>query len=376
MFKSPKIIISSLLVVVIILTFGCVFLACQSRTNVSGPDIINQAWDYLFSNYIDQTKLNADNMTEAAIEGILNTINDPHMAYMTKAEYDDFMSGLQGQYVGIGVVVSAKDDKIVIVQTLFNSPAEKAGLKANDTILKVDGESVAGLSLEEATAKMLGRENTSVELVILHQGETEPVTMVITRAKLDVPTVFLKMYGDIAYIYLAHFTEHSEDELGLVIKQVKEVNAKGIVLDVRGNTGGYLDVAIQIASNFITEGVVVKVKNSDGTMDIYTAATGLETTDLPMILLVDNYSASASEVLAGALQDRGRAIIAGVTTYGKGSVNNLYQLSDGSGIYITTGRWLTPNDRLIEGQGIVPDFPLDMTEEEELQWAIDYLSNN
>src|SRR4030042_1863451 len=197
MFKSPKFIISALLVIVIILTFGCVFFACQSNPTISGPEVINQAWDYLYSDYIDQTKLNSENMTEAAIEGMLDTINDPHTAYLTKAEMDEFMNSLQGQYVGIGVVITNQDGMIVTTKVMSSSPAEKAGLKAGDTILEIDGDSISGLSLDVAAAKMVGPENTSVELVILHLGETQPVTMEITRMKLDLPSVYYEMKGDI-----------------------------------------------------------------------------------------------------------------------------------------------------------------------------------
>jgi carboxyl-terminal processing protease len=377
MFKSPKVIISLLLVVIIILIFGCVSLASQSciPANVSGGDVISQAWDLLFSNYVDQTKLNSENMTRAAIQGILDTINDPYTAYLTKAEYDKFLESLQGEYVGIGTIITVHDEKAVIIAVFPDSPAEKAGIKAGDTILEVNGESTQGLSLDEVADKMAGPENTSMELVILHQDETDPVTMEITRANVNMPSVYFIMKGDIAYIGIIQFTERTETELAPVITQLKEANAKGIVLDLRGNRGGYLDTVIQVASHFIPEGIIVKVKNSDGTITIHEAIAGEETTDLPMVVLVDNYSASGSEVLAGALQDHGRAVIAGNTTFGKGSVNQLFLLYDGSGIYITIARWLTPNNRLIEGQGITPDIMLEITGVEELQWAIDYLTS-
>lgn len=378
MFKSPKVIISSLLVVIIVLTVGCVFFACRSFTpaDVSGGQVINQAWDLLFSHYVDQSKLDSANMTQAAIEAILNVINDPHMAYMTKAEYEEFLQGLQGQYAGIGATISTEGENIIVVSVLADSPAEKAGIKVGDVILKVDGEPVTGLSIILVGDKMRGPADTTITLEILHQNETEPVTLVITRANLPMPSVYYVMIDKIAYIGIAHFTERTESEIAPIITQLKTDNAEGIVLDLRGNTGGYLDIVIQVASHFIPEGVIAKVRNSDGSIELYEAAAGAETTDLPMVVLVNNYSASGSEVLAGALQDYGRALIAGTTTYGKGSVNQLYQLDDGSGIYITIARWLTPHDRLIEGQGITPDVTLEITGAEELQWAIDYLTSH
>lgn len=378
MFKSPKVIISTLLVIVIILTFGCVFFACRSVTpaTISGGEVINQAWDLLFSHYIDQSKLNSANMTEAAIEALLNTIKDPHMAYLTKAEYDAFFESLQGQYAGIGAVVTSENNTIKIVNVFPESPAEKAGVKAGDTVLEINGESVAGMTLDVAVSKVRGPENTVVTLLILHENETEPVLVDITRANVALPSVYYQLKDGIACIGIVQFTERTEDELAPIITQMKNDNAKGIVLDLRGNTGGYLDIVIQVASHFIPEGVIAKVRNSDGSIELYEAVGGEETTDLPMVVLVDNYSASGSEVLTGALQDYGRALIAGTTTYGKGSVNQLYQLYDGSGIYITIARWLTPQDRLIEGQGITPDETLEITGAEELQWAINYLNNH
>jgi carboxyl-terminal processing protease len=190
------------------------------------------------------------------------------------------------------------------------------------------------------------------------------------------PSVYYEMRGNIAIIVILQFTERTENELVPVIKQLKAANAKGIVLDLRGNPGGWLDMVIQVASNFITKGIIVKVKSREGIIETHEAAAGLESTDLPMVVLVDNNSASGAEVLTGALQDHQRAVIAGNTTYGKGSVTLPVQLSNGDGLYITIARWLTPNDRLIEGQGLEPDYKLDLTGEAELQWAIDFLSSN
>jgi carboxyl-terminal processing protease len=375
MFKSSKITISALLVIIIVLAFAGGFFAGRSQgpVTVTGPDIINQAWNYLSSNYVDQTKLNTENMTRAAIEGIINTLNDPYTTYLSKSDLNQFMESLEGQYAGIGAMVGMQDEKVVIVLIFPGSPAEKAGLKAGDAILEINGETVAGLSLDIAVAKIRGTENTSVNLLILPKDATVPVTLVLTRAIVDVPSVYLEMRGDIACISLLQFTERTEDELTPIIKQLKEANAKGIVLDLRGNPGGWLDMVIKVASNFISEGIVVKVRSNEGIIETHEVISGLETTDLPMVALVDNFSASGAEVLAGALQDHNRALIAGNTTFGKGSVTMPVQLKDGAGLYITIARWLTPNDRLIEGQGIEPDMKLELTGEAELQWAIDSL---
>jgi carboxyl-terminal processing protease len=198
----------------------------------------------------------------------------------------------------------------------------------------------------------------------------------IVRARVEVPSVVAEMRGDIVHIIISQFTTRTETEFEPVIEDLKSENARGIVLDLRGNPGGPLEIVVQVASHFITDGVIASVRSNQGEIERYDAVGGEVTTDLPVVVLVDEFSASGSEVLSGALQDYGRAVIAGNVTYGKGSVNILRQLSDGSGIYITIARWLTPKCRLIEGHGIDPDIKLELTGEEALQWAIDYLHGN
>jgi carboxyl-terminal processing protease len=195
----------------------------------------------------------------------------------------------------------------------------------------------------------------------------------VTRARVEVPSVTFEMRGDIALINISQFTNRTEDEFAQVMPKLAAEKAPGIVLDLRGNPGGLLNIVVEVASHFITKGVIVSVRSRQGEIQTLNAVSQDVTTALPMVVLVDNFSASGSEVLAGALQDHQRALIAGSVTYGKGSVNILQRLSDGSGIYITTSRWLTPDGRLIEGNGIEPDVKLDITGDAAVQWAIDYL---
>ncbi len=378
MFKSSKIVISAVLAVLVAISFGVGFFVGERNitTTPKGLDVVDQAWNYIIADYVDSSKLDSANMSRAAIEGFIKTINDRYTVYLSKSDLVQFVSSLQGKYAGIGAVVTVKDDKLMIVNIFPNSPAQKAGLKSGDAILEVNGEPITGLALDVAVSKIRGPENTIVKLLVLRQNETEPEIIEITRANVEMPSVYYVMRNDVACIFLLQFTERTENELTTIIKQLKEANAKGIVLDLRGNPGGLLDTAVQIASNFISEGVIVKIRDKDGVIETREAVSGLETTDLPMVVLVNEYSASGAEVLTGALQDHDRAVIAGNTTYGKGSVNMAVQLNDGSGIYITIARWLTPNDRLIEGQGLVPDIKLETTGDTELQWAIDYLKDN
>ncbi|MGD0796042.1 MAG: S41 family peptidase [Dehalococcoidales bacterium] len=377
MFKRLKILAALLLVIAIIISFsaGCTLIPANTTKVSPGPDVIQQAWDIISKNYVELSKLDSTNMTRAAIEGIIDALDDPYTTYFTPSEYQLIQSSLAGEFYGIGAVVSVQDKNLVIVSPMKDSPAEKAGIKADDIIQAINGEPTDGMSLELATSKIRGPGGTTVKLLILHKGETTPIEITITRAKVDLPSVNFEMRGNYAYIVISQFTERTETEFAPIIPQLKTNNAKGIILDLRGNGGGALDSVVQLASHFLTQGIVVQVRNNQGKIETDNVIAGRATTDLPMIVLVDNESASASEALVGALQDHHRAIIAGNVTYGKGSAGLIYRLDDGSGIYLMTYRWLTPNGRLIEGHGIEPDIKLELTGDDEVNWAINYLTN-
>lgn len=377
MSKLTKLIIGLLLVVVIALAFGAGFFFGYGNLPGSGEglDIVGQAWSIIFTDYVDRSKLDSANLSRAAIEGIIEALDDPYTSYLEPEYYELGISSLEGEFDGIGAYVTVEDGQLLIIAPIADSPADEAGIRAGDIILEIDGEPVQDMSLAEAIIKIRGPKGTAVRLLILHEGETEPVEIVIIRARVEVPSVRFEMRGDIAYIIITQFSERTESELAPVIQDLKEENARGIILDLRGNSGGLLDIVIEVASHFITEGTLVEVMSNQGKVATLEAIKSPVTTDLPMVVLVDDSSASASEVLAGALQDHGRALITGNTTFGKGSVNILRQLSDGSGLYITTARWLTPNGRLIEGHGIEPDRVLDLTGEDAVQWAVDYLTS-
>jgi carboxyl-terminal processing protease len=377
MLKRLKFTLALLLVIIISTVFnpGCSLIPASNTKASPGPDIIKEAWNIISQNYVEQSRLNSDNMTAAAIQGIIETLNDPYTTYLTREQYQQSQSSITGQFEGIGAVVNLQNKNPVIVSTFAGSPAEMAGIKAKDTIQAINGESTAGMSLDTAVSKIRGPKGSTVKLTVLHEGESIPVEITVTRNTIEVASVHYEMRGSIAYINILQFTERTESEFAPVIQQLKDANAKGIVLDLRGNPGGLLDTVINVASHFITQGIIVQVRTKEGVVSTDKVRTGLVTTNLPMVVLVDEFSASGSEVLSGALQDHKRALIAGNTTYGKGSVNYLYQLSDGSGIYITSSRWLTPDGRLIEGQGIEPDMKLEITGNAEVDWAINYVTS-
>lgn len=376
--KITKLIIGLLLLVVIALAFGAGFFLGYSNFSGSGEglDIVDEAWNIIFTDYVDRSSLDSDNMSIAAIEGMIEALDDPYTSYLDAEYYELGISNLEGEFDGIGAYVTVEDGQLLIIAPIADSPADMAGIRAGDIILEINGEPVQDMSLAEAVIKIRGPKGTTVSLLILHEGDTEPVKVEITRARVEVPSVRFEMRDNMAYIIITQFSERTGKELATVIQDLTEQNARGIVLDLRGNPGGLLDIVIEVASYFITDGTLVEVMSNQGKVATLEVTTTPVTTGLPMVVLVDDSSASGSEVLAGALQDHGRALIAGKTTFGKGSVNILRRLSDGSGLYITTARWLTPNGRLIEGHGIEPDVVLELTGEDAVNWAIDYLTDS
>ena len=339
-----------------------------------GPDIVKQAWDIIFNDYVDNEKLDSRALSGAAIEGILEAIDDPYSSYLDIRDYQLSLSSLEGEFNGIGAQVTIQDNQLTIIAPIAGSPAEKAGIKAGDIILEINGAPTAEMGLAEAVLKIRGTKGTPVALLILHEGDIEPEVIEIIRDTIEISSVRFEMMQDIAYIDINQFSEQTDKELSAALQEIMGKGARGIILDLRHNPGGLLDAVVDVTSHFLTEGIIVSVVSNQEEHPISAKSTK-PTTDLPMVVLVDNASASGSEVLAGALQDHGRAVIAGAKTFGKGSVNILRRLNDGSGIYITIARWLTPDGRLIEGEGIEPDYVLDLEGEEAVQWAIDRLKS-
>jgi carboxyl-terminal processing protease len=376
MSKRLKIIVVSLLVMASIgLSFGagCILGIGTPVSTDQHLDIVTEAWGIIFQDYVDQSKLDATKLSQGAVKGMVEALDDPYMAYLDPQAYQLFMSGLQGSFEGIGAQVGVKDKQIMIIAPLPDSPAAKAGIKAGDVILEIDGLSTEGMNTEEAVLHIRGPKGTTVKLLILHQGESNPVLIEIVRAEIKTASVNLEMKGDIAYIRIIEFSERTNDELSAILQGNEFKSARGIIIDLRANPGGFLDAVVDVTSHFLKEGIVVSVVDNRGNKTSRSVRSHVVTVELPMVILTDNYSASSSEVLAGAMQDYGRAVIAGTKTWGKGSVNTFHQLKDGSVIYITIARWLTPKGRAIEGKGIEPDYKLDLQGDALIQWAIDYL---
>ncbi len=376
MSRKNALLLSLLSVAILVISFGFGYiLGIVAAPQDPAFASVEQAWNIILDDYVEKDRIDADQLSQAAIEGMLELLDDPYTTYLDKESYQFSFGDLEGKFEGIGAVITVDDnDQIVVVAPIMGAPAAEAGIRPGDTILEVDGVSTSGMGLYEVILDVRGPKGTAVNLLILHSGETEPVEIEIVRDEIEVDSVFLEMQGDIAYIQISEFNERTNEELSPVLEAVDAANATGIILDLRSNPGGLLKTVVDVTSRFVDEGLlVVSIRDNEGNVEELKASKQQVTTDLPMVVLVDSFSASGSEVVSGALQDYGRAIIVGSTTYGKGSVNYLQQLADGSGIYITAARWLTPNGNLIEGEGIVPDVELELEGYDAVQWAIDFL---
>ena len=376
MSRKNALLLSLLSVAIFIVSFGFGYiLGVVAAPQDPAFASVEQVWNIILNDYVEKDKIDVDQLNQAAIEAMLELLDDPYTTYLDKESYQLSFEDLEGKFEGIGAVITVDDDgQIVVVAPIAGAPAAEAGIQPGDAILEVDGVSTSGMGLYEVVLKVRGQKGTSVDLLILHSGETEPVEIVIVRDEIEIESVSFEMKDDIAYIRISEFNERTNEELSPVLEAIDAANATGIILDLRSNPGGLLQTVIDVTSRFVDEGLlVISIRDNEGNLEELKANKQQITTDLPMVVLVDSFSASGSEVLSGALQDHNRATIAGSTTYGKGSVNYLQQLADGSGIYITAARWLTPNGNLIEGEGIAPDVELELEGDDAIQWAIDFL---
>lgn len=348
---------------------GCIF---RIGPNVS---FLNEAWNVINSNYVEPSKVDPTALNEGAVKGMVDALNDPYSAYFPPNDYQLSQSNFQGTFSGIGAEVGLnKDNQPVILSIVANSPAEAVGVKTGDIILAVDGKPTDGMSLTDVVLLIRGTSGTTVKLIVLHEGDTNPVEIDIVRGQITSPSVTWKIIQNVIYIDISGFNQNTNDELNTALQSLDLENRAGIVLDLRNNQGGFVTSVINVASHFIQQGVLVTLQDNKGNRTSQSVVPNGVYTDLPMVVLVNDLTASASEILCGVLQDYHRATIAGTTTLGKGSYDSFFQLSDGSAIYLTIGRWLTPSGREIEGKGITPDYTLTQTRDDETQWAVDFLT--
>jgi carboxyl-terminal processing protease len=323
-----------------------------------------EAWTLVHENYVDQP-LDDVALMRGAITGMMQALGDKHSSYMDPQNYADANASLDGSYEGIGAYVDTTTTFLTVISPIPGSPAEKAGLQSGDQVMAIDGEDMTGITAEAARLKVLGPAGTAVHLSILREGETDLLEFEITRAKIVIASASGKMLeNDIAYVQVTTFGSNTTPELLAALKDLMAKNPKGIILDLRNNGGGFLSTAVEVASQFQGEGVVLYEQYGDGTKTTYDVIPGGLATDktIPMVVLINEGSASASEIVAGALQDLGRAKLVGVTSYGKGSVQNWIPLSgDNGAVRITIAKWLTPNGNTIHEIGLTPDVTVELT---------------
>ena len=328
-------------------------------------ETIFEVWSALRTSHVDGDSLDPQKLSWGAIRGMLRALDDSHASFLEPREYSIESQDFKGVFSGIGAEVTVRNGSIMIVTPLEGTPAEKAGVRPGDIILSINGESTKDLSLLEAVNRIRGQKGTAVEITVLHRGTQDPVTLTIIRDDIQIKSVNMRMLvGGIAHLRIRIFTESTFGQVVDALKKVKEFEARGVVLDLRNNPGGLLRTTVDVASQFLDKGLVLYEIDGQGRRTDWRIKPGGLGKDVPLVILVNEFSASASEVVAGALKDHNRGILVGQTTFGKGSVNTLKALSDGSGIYFTTARWYTPNGALIEDEGVEPDIVISQPEDE------------
>jgi carboxyl-terminal processing protease len=336
----------------------------QNRENLFKP--FWQAWDQVNQIYVDQP-VDQVALMRGAIKGMMEALGDQHSSYLDPEMLKRSMALLQGsEYEGIGAWVDPSKDYLTVIGSMPGSPAEKAGLKSGDKVIAINGEDMTGKGGEYARQLVLGPKGTSVRLKILRKGVAEPFDVEVIRAAINTPSVAGRMLdNNIAYIQLFTFGDSTLEETQKELKSLLAQNPDGLILDLRNNGGGYRDTAIEIASQFIDHGTIMYEEFGDGRREAYKAIRGGLATKIPMVVLINEASASASEIVAGAIQDDQRGYLVGVQSYGKGSVQQYVTLDNDQGaVRITVARWLTPLGRQINQIGLHPDFPVQITDED------------
>ena len=344
---------------------------------------VAQAYSILLQEHVDHSTLDPEQLTDGAIRGLLMALDDPHASYLSAEQHAREQEGYRGFFEGIGAQVTLSEAGVTVIAPIPGAPAEAAGILPGDVILAVDGESIEGLTLIEAVNRIRGPGGTQVTLLIRHQGSQENVNISVTRGRIPIESTSFKMLDNgVGHLWIYSFSNTTEDEVRRAIQQFKEANGRGFILDLRNNPGGLLSAVVSVSDLFLDGGVVLYEIDAQGDQTDYDASGGGPASEIPMVVLINQFSASASEILAGAIKTAERAPVIGATTYGKGSVNITRELSDGSAIYFTVRRWYLPDGTQIEGQGVTPtvefesevrQLPIDPAEDDALQKAVEVL---
>jgi carboxyl-terminal processing protease len=335
---------------------------------------LNEIMELLDDKYVDPDRVDKETLYQAAISGMLETLTDSGTFYIDPITVST-STGVSGSFEGIGATVSSENGEIVIVAPIENTPAARAGILPGDVVLEVDGESTEGWTTEMAVLRIRGPKGSSVTLLIRHPDGTEE-TLEIERDEIEVESVTTVPPGgslrdgagneitDLGYIYIREFSQPTKAQFDEAIEEVIESGKQGLILDMRNNPGGLLSTTVEIADEFLDDGTILSERERDGTEKSFPARNGGSATDIPVVILLNRFSASGSEVLAAALHDNDRGTIVGEKSFGKGTVNISNSLEDGGQLYVSIARWLTPDGTLIDGVGIRPDVPVQLSDED------------
>jgi carboxyl-terminal processing protease len=322
-----------------------------------------KTWDLVNEHFVDPKALVSQKMIDGAIEGMLDSLGDQgHTRYLSPEAARAEREALDGRFEGIGAYIDVREEQPLIVQPIEGSPAQRAGLRPGDLILRVNGEDVHGVTIDELRSKVRGPKGTTVTLTIKHLDAEQPVDVAVMREEIDVPSVAWRMLaGKVALVHLNQFASRSTDEMKKALTDAQAQGATAVVLDLRNNPGGLVNELVGVAGQFLPEGTTVLLEqNREGGREPYKTREGGVATTIPLVVLVNNNSASSAEILAGALKDAGRAKVIGVPTFGTATVLRSYELDGGAQVRIGTTQWLTPNGQVVRGKGIQPDILVDL----------------
>jgi carboxyl-terminal processing protease len=319
--------------------------------------LFNEIFNLLRTEYVDESKVEPDKLIQGAVDGMIESLDDPHTAYMSKETFGELQTETKGEFGGVGIVIGVRDKWITVISPINDTPAARAGLKAGDKIIEIDGTSTEGFTTMDAVNMIRGEVGTSLTLTIKRESVEDPLYFTVTRGVIKLETVKSEIIEDhIGYMRISQFSEPTAETLREQINDLKVQGIDSMIIDLRNNPGGLLSSAIEIADMFLEEGVIVSIRGRNRSQNqVYKAHDRTFVPDLPLIVLVNRGSASGSEILAGAIKDNKRGILIGETTFGKGSVQTVRELPDGSGVKITTALYYTPSGSSIHDVGIEPD---------------------
>ncbi|HZD09984.1 MAG TPA: S41 family peptidase [Candidatus Binatia bacterium] len=344
-----------------------------------------EAWNWVESSYIGEIPP-MQRITYGAIRGALGELGDPYTVFVEPPARENEKDSLRGSFGGIGAHITRNENGDVILDPIPGNPAANVGIQEGDILLAVDGRRISDtMTIEEVANLIRGEKGSTVRLTILQTGAAEPVDIEVVRGDILLPSVNYRLLQEaptIGYIQLSRFSGESSNEIESALKDLQQQGARYLILDLRHNGGGLLDAAIDVADHFLEDGPILIQQSRGQEERLYEASEATVAGDIPLLILVDGGTASSSEILAGALQDRQRALLVGTKTFGKGSVQLVYDLSDGSSVHVTASRWLTPNRHQIDQQGLSPDIPVEISQDAIdsgqdviLNRAVDYFQN-